>query len=111
MRRYSGADTDGGDAMFLVLLTYTVDLAEIDAALPEHVAWLDRQYADGVFVASGRRRPRTGGFIAATGVDEAELRARLAEDPFSRRGYADYAVHEIEVSRVASGLDALMAGA
>jgi uncharacterized protein YciI len=42
-------------AIFVVTLTYQVDLSEVDAALPEHVAWLDQQYADGVFVASGRQ--------------------------------------------------------
>jgi len=47
-------------AMFMVALTSLVDLSEVDAVLPEHVAWLDQQYADGVFVASGRQVPRVG---------------------------------------------------
>jgi hypothetical protein len=58
---------------FVVTLTYQVDLSEVDAALPEHVAWLDQQYADGVFVASGPQVP----------TPEA-LERRLALDPFGR---------------------------
>lgn len=97
--------------MFIVVLTYTADLSQVDAALPEHAAWLDRQYADGVFLASGRRRPRTGGFILAAGLDADTLNARLAEDPFGRRGLAQYTVYEVEPSRVAPGLEALLPNA
>lgn len=69
----------------MVTLTYLTDLARVDEALPDHLAWLDRQYADGVFLASGRRVPRTGGVILAGGVDRAELDRRLATDPFAAR--------------------------
>jgi uncharacterized protein YciI len=33
--------------MFVIELIYKVDLAEIDAAMKPHVAWLDRHYKDG----------------------------------------------------------------
>lgn len=95
--------------MFVITLTYRAGLEEIDAVLPDHVAWLDRQYADGVFVASGRRVPRVGGVILANGVTAAELAERLDRDPFRRRGLADYTVTEFVPSRVAPGFDALRA--
>ncbi|WP_323916952.1 YciI family protein [Aeromonas caviae] len=47
--------------MFVVTLTYVKPLAEIDALIPAHIAWLERQYAAGHFLASGRRVPRIGG--------------------------------------------------
>src|SRR5665811_2461756 len=73
--------------MFMVTLTYLVDLSEVDAALPEHVAWLDQQYADGVFVASGRQVPRVGGMILVAGTSREDLERRLALDPFGRLGW------------------------
>ena len=75
-------------------LTYLVDLSEVDAALPEHVAWLDQQYADGVFIASGRQVPRVGGLILVAGTNREDLERRLALDPFGRLGLAEHAVIE-----------------
>jgi uncharacterized protein YciI len=94
--------------MFMVTLTYLVDLSEVDAALPEHVAWLDQQYADGVFVASGRQVPRVGGMILVAGTSREDLERRLALDPFGRLGLAEHAVVEFVPSRVADGLEQLL---
>ena len=55
--------------MFVLLLTYVRPLAEVDALMREHVAWLDEHYAAGRFLVSGRRIPRTGGVIVARGDD------------------------------------------
>lgn len=96
--------------MFVVTLTYLTDLDRVDEALPDHLTWLDRQYADGVFLASGRRVPRTGGVILAAGVDRAELDARLATDPFAERCLAGYEVTEFVASRVADGLERMREG-
>jgi uncharacterized protein YciI len=46
---------------FVVLLTYTSPLDEIDALLPQHRQWLGEQYAAGRFLASGRRYRATAG--------------------------------------------------
>lgn len=94
--------------MFVVVLTYRVDLARVDEALQDHIAWLDRQYADGVFLASGPRVPRTGGVILAGNLPADELERRLAEDPFRRQGLAEYAVTEFVPSRAAEGLHQLL---
>lgn len=67
--------------MFIVTLTYTAPLAEIDELVPDHNVWLDRNYAAGIFVLSGRRVPRTGGVILAQGLDVDELKQLLATDP------------------------------
>ncbi len=93
--------------LFVVVLSYLVDLHHIDQALPDHVAWLDQQYADGVFVLSGRRVPRIGGLILAMNTDEADLQARLAADPFAVHGYAEYEIIAVERPRVAPALGAL----
>lgn len=96
--------------MFVLLLTYTAPLEQIDALLDEHRAYLDRHYASGVFLASGRREPRTGGVILAggPGVDAATLRAISEEDPFTRAGAPTYDIVEFVPGRSA-GADALAA--
>jgi uncharacterized protein YciI len=95
-------------AVFVVTLTYLVDLSEVDAALSEHVAWLDQQYADGVFIASGRQVPRVGGLILVAGTNREDLERRLALDPFGRLGLAEHAVVEFVPSRVTDGLEQLL---
>lgn len=90
--------------MFVVLLRYLVPLEKIEALLPEHVAFLDRHYADGTFLVSGRKVPRTGGVILARGESEESLRRILAEDPFSREGAATYDVVQFQPTRTAEGL-------
>ena len=90
--------------MFVIELTYKVDLSEIDAAMKPHVAWLQRHYADGTFIASGRKVPRDGGIILATSSDRAALEAILREDPFVARGLADARVIEFRASQRATDL-------
>lgn len=44
--------------MFLIELSYTAPLEQVDALLAAHVAYLDDAYAAGHFVLSGRKEPR-----------------------------------------------------
>lgn len=94
--------------MFIVTLTYKVPLAEIEAHLDAHVAFLERRFADGTFVAAGRRVPRTGGVILARGDDEAALRVVLAEDPFVRFDLADVSLLAFTPTRAAEGFAGLV---
>lgn len=89
--------------MFVIELTYKVELAEIDAAMKPHVAWLQRHYDDGTFVASGRKVPRDGGIILAVG-ERAAIEAIVQEDPFVARGLADARVIEFRASQRAADL-------
>lgn len=91
--------------MHIVTLTYTADLAEIDAALTDHRGWLAQNYADGAFLASGPKEPRTGGVILTADITRDELDRRLANDPFRQRALADYTVTTVHFSRSAAGLE------
>ncbi|TSE11749.1 YciI family protein [Mesorhizobium intechi] len=91
--------------MFVVSLNYKVPLAEIDRLQPAHVEWLKACYAEGIFIASGPKTPRTGGIIIAQCPREI-LDARLAADPFAKTGAADYEVTEFLARMTAAGLDA-----
>src|SRR5690242_8592636 len=43
--------------MFMIELIYKAEMSEIDAAMKEHMAFLKRGYAAGVFLVSGRKIP------------------------------------------------------
>lgn len=90
--------------MFIVSLNYKVPLTEIDRLQAAHVEWLKACYAEGIFVASGPKKPRTGGIIIARGSRDM-LDARLAADPFAKAGAADYDVTEFVARMTAAGLD------
>jgi uncharacterized protein YciI len=93
--------------MFIVTLTYLKPVEEIDALMPAHVAWLKKGYADGLFIASGRRVPRIGGVILARSGDEQALRANLARDPFVIHGAARCDIVEFAPSMTAPGAEVL----
>lgn len=93
--------------MFIVSLSYIRPLEEVDAALEAHVGWLKQGYAEGVFVASGRKVPRDGGVILAQAADRATLERRLAQDPFALASVARYDIIEFIPSMTAAGLEGL----
>jgi uncharacterized protein YciI len=94
--------------VFVLLLTYVKPLAEVDALMREHVAWLDEHYAAGRFLVSGRRIPRTGGVILARGDDREATEALAATDPFVRGGVATVEVIQFRASQRAAALDPLL---
>ncbi|MDN3025410.1 YciI family protein [Streptomyces sp. S.PB5] len=91
--------------MFVLELTYTAPLDQVDAVLAAHVAWLDEQYAQGVFLASGRKNPRDGGVILAVAQDRARIEAIAATDPFVTAGVCAYRVTEFAATKTAPELD------
>ncbi|MEU9048084.1 MULTISPECIES: YciI family protein [unclassified Kitasatospora] len=92
--------------MFILELSYTAPLEQIDAALAQHVAWLEAHYAAGTFLASGRKVPRDGGIILAVGEDRAAIEALVATDPFVVAGLTAYTVTEFLATTTAPVLDA-----
>ncbi|MFG2312656.1 YciI family protein [Streptomyces sp. NPDC048566] len=91
--------------MFVLELTYTAPLADVDAVLPAHVAWLDEQYAAGTFLASGRKTPRDGGVILAVAGSRAGIEEITARDPFVEAGVCAYRVTEFAATKTAPGLE------
>ena len=90
--------------MFVIELNYKADLAEIDACMTEHVAFLNKYYASGNFLVSGRKVPRDGGIILAVASSRREIEAIVAEDPFFTRGLADFRVVEFRASQRANDI-------
>lgn len=93
--------------MFIVTLTYLRPLAELDALMPQHVAWLKQHYEAGLFIASGRQKPRKGGVILTRTVSRAKLKAILTADPFVKSGCASVDIIEFKPSMTAPGAESL----
>ena len=90
--------------MFVIELTYKVELTEIDAHMAAHVAFLNRYYAAGNFLVSGRKIPRDGGIILAAGKSREEIERIVREDPFHEFGLADFRIIEFRASQRANDI-------
>jgi uncharacterized protein YciI len=97
--------------MFIIELMYKVDLAEIDAHMAAHVAFLKKHYASGHFLVSGRKIPRDGGIILAVGKNRQHIQAIVEEDPFCARGLADFRIIEFRASQRAEDIEKRIAKA
>ena len=93
--------------MFILSLRYVVPMEEVEPHVPAHMEWLEKFYEAGLFLASGRKVPRTGGVILARG-DRASLDACVSEDPFAIHGVAEYEVTEFAPTRAVAGLELLL---
>jgi uncharacterized protein YciI len=85
--------------MFIIELTYTADLSEIDAHMADHVAFLKKYYAAGHFLVSGRKIPRNGGIIVASGKNREQIESIIREDPFHRHRLADFRIIQFRASQ------------
>lgn len=80
--------------MYVVSLHYKVGLDIMDKHRPAHLEWLKAGYAAGLFLASGRQNPPTGGIVLTRAMPRDKLDALLKTDPFAIQGLADYQVTE-----------------
>ena len=96
--------------MFIINLTYKVELDKVDEHLEAHIAYLKQQYAQSNFIASGRKIPRTGGIILSKLKDRQELLEILAQDPFNKHGLADYELIEFVPSMTSEAFEVLKEG-
>lgn len=94
--------------MFVIELTYIQPLSIVDNFVSEHRTFLERHYATGQFLLSGRKEPRTGGFILANAASREALESILQGDPFQREGIARYTVTEFLPSMAAADLQGLL---
>jgi uncharacterized protein YciI len=90
--------------MFVVELIYKAPLQRIDAAMPAHIKYLKKHYADGHFLVSGRKVPREGGVILACAETRAQLEGIIKADPFVEKGLADFRIIEFRASQRADDL-------
>lgn len=92
----------------VVTLTYVAPIADVDAQMAAHVAWLEAGVDEGILLLAGRQVPRTGGVILCRG-HRAEVEAFAATDPFVTSGVATAKVTEMAASFAAGPLAPLLA--
>lgn len=80
--------------LFIVILHYTVPLEKIDACRPAHLEFLEKYYAENIFITSGPQVPRNGGIILAKCNDKSILQEILLKDPFAINNLATYEIIE-----------------
>lgn len=93
--------------MFIISLNYKASLEEIDKYLEPHIAYLKNEYANGSFIASGRKNPRTGGVILSKIQSKNELEMILAKDPFYIADVAEYEIIEFTPTMTANSFENL----
>ncbi len=96
--------------MFIIDLHYIVPLEQLDAHMTEHVKYLQKYYKQNVFVASGRKVPRTGGVILALAPSREVLDEIIKEDPFYLHELAEFSVTEFLTSQSHPDLKKLLKG-
>ncbi|CDZ76277.1 YCII-related domain protein [Legionella massiliensis] len=80
--------------MFIVQLTYKTPISEVDKYLQAHREFLEYHYKQGLFLASGPMKPRTGGILIAATSDRDYLESVLKNDPYHLAEIADYQLIE-----------------
>lgn len=85
--------------MFIVDLTYTVPLERLDESMNDHMKFIRKYYSMNLFLASGRKVPRTGGIILCLARTREEIDKIMNEDPFIKRRLAEYSVTEFMTSQ------------
>jgi len=94
--------------MFIIDLNYIVPLEELDTHMADHVKYLRKYYKKNVFVASGRKVPRTGGIILAVAASVEELKKVIAEDPFYKHQLAEFTITQFLTSQYHPDLKKLL---
>lgn len=94
--------------MFILSLTYIDPLELADRHMDAHLEWIRAGYEGGVFLASGRKVPRTGGVVLARG-ERTTIEEMCAADPFVVHSIARYDITEVAFTTAAQGFEALKA--
>jgi uncharacterized protein YciI len=85
--------------MFIIDLKYIVPLEELDEHMADHVKYLQKYYKKDIFVASGRKVPRSGGIILALVDSVEEVKKIIAEDPFHKHQLAEFTITQFLTSQ------------
>lgn len=92
------------DNLFVIDIEYVAPLEQVDALIEQHKAFLEHNYANKRFLASGPKVPRSGGVILAVATSREEVETLIQDDPFHSHGVARYTVTEFVPRMTAQGL-------
>jgi len=95
--------------MFVVLLRFSDNKGRASDFMSGHNEWIQRGFADGVFLLVGSLRPNSGGGIVAHNTSLADLEGRVNADPFVAENVVSAEILEIAPSRTDERLEFLLA--
>jgi uncharacterized protein YciI len=75
---------------YIVEINFTVPLAQIEAIVPQHRAFLQTGYDRGWLLMSGPLNPRTGGLVVARAPSLEEIQSFFRQDPYQVNRLATY---------------------
>jgi uncharacterized protein YciI len=93
--------------MFIIELSYIRPLDEIDFFMKAHLDFLESQYQQNRFIASGRKVPRNGGIILARADNRETIEQIVALDPFVKNKVAQATIIEFNPTMTLPGFDNL----
>lgn len=94
--------------MYIINLNYIVPLEELDKHMADHVKYLEKYYSKNIFMASGRKVPRTGGIILAMANSIEEVEKIVHEDPFFKHKLAEITITQFLTSQYHPDLKRLL---
>lgn len=94
--------------MFVVQLKFAANKGQAKQLMEGHQRWIDRGFADGVFLLVGSLQPNLGGGILAHATSLNELKRRVDEDPFVAEGVVSAEILELSPSRADERLSFLL---
>jgi uncharacterized protein YciI len=95
--------------MFIIIVTYKKPMDEVEPHMDAHMAFVKKQFADGHFLFSGRKVPRTGGIIVSNLKTREQVDEIIKQDPFDRHQLAHFDVIEFSVTTTCNALEVLKA--
>jgi uncharacterized protein YciI len=75
---------------FIVIITYTSPMTEIDEILPSHREFLQKGYDSGILLMSGPQNPRSGGIVIARSESLNNLKDFFSNDPYNLQNAVNY---------------------
>lgn len=80
--------------LFVILITYTKPMSEIETILPSHRAFLQKGYESKNLLASGPQNPKTGGIVVGTFDSKEAAEEFFKNDPYALNSVATHQVLE-----------------
>lgn len=93
--------------MFIITLKFSDNKANAGQYANGHKEWIEKGYADGVFLLTGSIQPQEGGAIIAQGETLSQIEARVKEDPFVAEDVVQAEILEIAPLRTDARLEFL----
>lgn len=76
--------------MIIIHIHFKTAISEVDKYVSAHREFLDYYYKQGLLIASGPLKPRTGGIIIAASNNKNEIETIFKNDPYYLAEIAEY---------------------